>query len=227
MGISDFSFLLKATKFTMADIMDAFEEQTDPAADFLAREQTELGEELGEELGISNAAPPVIEEPVVIPHMEGLSLEDQQELEAVNQEVAVERTTTPSPAFVMPPRPKEETETIRQWRMEQAKRLEEKDAKEAETMNKLRDEAQQELKDWYKRYEENLSKTKESNREDEKEFVFNEIKDGTEWERVTKLCDFSGKNANKNSTKDMSRMKSILINLKQQEVNGSGGKNAS
>jgi len=191
----------------------------DPAADFLAREQAELGEELGEELGISNGAPPVIAD------ISGLSLEDQQELEAVNQEVAQERTSTPSPAFIMPPRPKEEPGTIVQWRVEQAKRLEEKDAKEAETMAKLRDEAQQELKDWYKRYEDNLSKTKESNREDEKEFVFNDISPGTEWERVTKLCDFSGKNANKNSTKDMSRMRSILINLKQQEMNGA--KNAS
>ena len=67
--------------------------------------------------------------------------------------------------------------------------------------------------------------TKERNREDEKDFVFNDISPGTEWERVTKLCDFSGKNANKNSTKDMSRMKSILINLKAQEMNGD--KNAS
>merc|ERR1712039_497105 len=192
---NSFQFLSQDTK-TKFYTMDAFEEQTDPAADFLAREQAELGEELGEELGISNAPP-------VIAHMEGLSLEDQQELEAVNHEVAQERTTTPSPAFVMPPRPNEE----------------------AETMAKLRDEAQQELKDWYKRYEENLSKTKESNREDEKEFVFNDISPGTEWERVTKLCDFSGKNANKNSTKDMSRMKSILINLKAQEMNGD--KNAS
>merc|ERR1712109_193770 len=198
--MGSFQFLPQDTK-TKFYTMDAFEEQTDPAADFLAREQAELGEELGEELGISNAPP-------VIAHMEGLSLEDQQELEAVNHEVAQERTTTPSPAFVMPPRPKEEPETIRQWREEQAKRLEEKDAK-----------------DWYKRYEENLNKTKESNREDEKEFVFNDISPGTEWERVTKLCDFSGKNANKNSTKDMSRMKSILINLKAQEMNGD--KNAS
>ena len=103
----------------------------DPAADFLAREQAELGEELGEELGISNGAPPVVAD------ISGLSLEDQQELEAVNQELAQERTSMPSP----------------------------------------------------------------------------------DWERVTKLCDFSGKNANKNSTKDMSRMRSILINLKQQERN--------
>ena len=70
-----------------------------------------------------------------------------------------------------------------------------------------------------------MAKTKATNREEEKEFVFNDISPGTEWERVNQLCDFSGKNANKNSTKDMSRMKSILINLKAQEMNGT--KNAS
>merc|ERR1712183_696746 len=124
-------------------------------------------------------------------------------------------------------RPKEEPEKIIMWRQEQAKLLEEKDAKETETMAKLRDEAQQELKEWYKRYEDNLAKTKQANRDTEQEFVaeINDISPGTEWERVTKLCDFSGKNANKNSTKDMSRMKSILINLKAQEMNGD--KNAS
>merc|ERR1712062_435069 len=123
------------------------------------------------------------------------SFEDQQELDAVNKEVAQERTTTPSPAFVMPPRPKEEPEKIIMWRQEQAKLLEEKDAKETEAMAKLRDEAQQELKEWYKRYEDNLAKTKQANRDTEQEFVaeINDISPGTEWERVTKLCDFSGK----------------------------------
>ena len=77
----------------------------------------------------------------------------------------------------------------------------------------------------YKRYDDNLSKTKADNRESEKEFVaeVNDITPGTEWERVTKLCDFSGKNANKNSVKDMSRMKSILLQLKNQDTS----KNAS
>ena len=61
--------------------MDAFEDNTvtsgaDPAAEFLAREQEELGE-LGEELGIKN--------PMEI-NMEGLSLEDRQEIEEVNRE---------------------------------------------------------------------------------------------------------------------------------------------
>ena len=60
----------------------------------------------------------------------------------------VERTKTPSPAFVMPPRPKEEPETIRLWREQQSKLLEEKDAKEAEMMTKMKNEAEQELKDW-------------------------------------------------------------------------------
>ena len=72
----------------------------------------------------------------------------------------------------------------------------------------------------YKRYQDNLDKTKKTNREDEKEFVaeVNDISPGTEWDRVTKLCDFGGKNANKNSSKDMTRMKSILLQLKQQQT---------
>jgi len=143
--------------------MDAFEDNTvtsgaDPAAEFLAREQEELGE-LGEELGIKAGGQI---------NMEGLSLEDRQEIEEVNREGEVERTKTPSPAFVMPPRPKEEPETIRLWREQQSKLLEEKDAKEAEMMTKMKNEAEQELKDWYKRYQDNLDKTKKTNREDEK-----------------------------------------------------------
>ena len=44
--------------------------------------KAELGEELGEELGISNGPPPVVAD------ISGLSLEDQQEIEQVNQEVS-------------------------------------------------------------------------------------------------------------------------------------------
>ena len=126
--------------------MDAFDEPNqDPAAEFLAREQEELGDVLGEELGIApadtNAAPPAID-------ISNLSIEDQAELEAVNQEAKIERTTTPSPAFIMPPRPKEEPETIKQWRLDQEKRLQEKDAKEEETMAQLRDEAKKDLEEW-------------------------------------------------------------------------------
>merc|ERR1712059_108102 len=84
--------------------------------------------------------------------------------------------------------------------------------------NELRDKAKQELEDWYKHYEDQLAKSKTVNREREEEFVaevggMNHITPGSEWERVAKHCDFSAKAAG--HTKDVSRMRSILLQLKQ------------
>ena len=50
----------------------------------------------------------------------------------------------------------------------------------------------------YKRYEVQLEKTKSSNREAESDFVtevggMNHIEPGSEWDRVSKHCDFSAK----------------------------------
>ena len=49
------------------------------------------------------------------------------------------------------------------------------------------------------------------------EAVFVEERDedapGTEWERVARLCDFSSKTSK--NTKDVSRMRSIFLQLKQ------------
>ena len=39
------------------------------------------------------------------------------------------------------------------------------------------------------------------------------IEPGTEWERVTKLCEFNAKAAK--NAKDVSRLRSILLQLKQ------------
>lgn len=52
----------------------------------------------------------------------------------------------------------------------------------------------------------------------EKQFVaeVDEIEPGTEWERIAKLCDFNPK-ASKTS-KDVSRMRSIILQLKQSPV---------
>ena len=60
-----------------------------------------------------------------------------------------------------------------------------------------------------------MEKTKSVNRSAEMEFVaeVNDIRPGTEWERVNKLVDFNSKHS-KNS-KDTSRMKSIMLQLKQ------------
>merc|ERR1711974_348788 len=61
------------------------------------------------------------------------------------------------------------------------------------------------LSDWYKHYKDQVEKTKSVNRSAELEFVaeVNDIKPGTEWERVNKLVDFNAKHAK--STKDTTR----------------------
>ncbi len=106
--------------------------------------------------------------------------------------------------------PREEPETIKQWRAEQEKRLAEKDAKEGEMMEELRERAKKELHDWYSKYEEQLDKTKSDNRVGEKQFVaqMDHIEPGTEWDRVSKLCEFNAKK--QNSSKDMSRMRYVM-----------------
>jgi len=183
---------------------------SDPAADFLAREQAELGEDLGQELGLESSTTPqvVLDEAPAAVDTDPIS----NGMEAMGISSAEGRS---SPRFVMPPRPKEEPETIKKWREEQEMRLKEKDEAEKVKMDELREQAKKELDDWYKHYEEQLNKTKITNRESEKEFVaeINDISPGSEWERVNKLVDFNTK-ANKN-TKDMSRMRSIMLQLKQ------------
>lgn len=54
-----------------------------------------------------------------------------------------------------------------------------------------------------------------SRRQAEAAFVEERDEDhpGTEWERVTRMCDFNPKNSK--NTKDVSRMRSIFLQLKQ------------
>jgi hypothetical protein len=57
-----------------------------------------------------------------------------------------------------------------------------------------------------------------AHRNAEKQFVADEdeIKPGTEWERISKLCDFNPKSSK--TSKDVSRMRSIILQLKQQPL---------
>lgn len=45
-----------------------------------------------------------------------------------------------------------------------------------------------------------------------------EIEPGTEWERIAKLCDFTQSTKASKSLKDNSRMRSIILQLKQTPV---------
>jgi len=219
--------------------------EVDPAAEFLAKEQEELGE-IGEDLGL---APPqeiaaFKEEDNdftggmqdFIPTVPGDNMASfgfQQELpDSTNTGITDfesktefsggdmfvqdqgEITTGMSNMNIV----REEPEFLKKWKLEQEERLKKKDEDEEIMKEKLREQARQELEDWYKRYESQLEKTKSTNREAESDFVaevggMNHIEPGSEWERVSKHCDFSAKAPG--HTKDVSRMRSILLQLKQ------------
>lgn len=217
-------------------------DDVDPAAEFLAKEQAELGD-MGEDFGIpaavvtaptfSDDIPAVqenqqnfmaefeepkfpaegsnfcgVEDQAVVTNYSGM--EDQfgggYEENTMTTEMSTMRLSG------------EEPECLKLWKKEQEERLKKKDADEEDKKEELRMKAKQELEDWYKHYEEQLAKSKMANREKEEEFVaeiggMNHIEPGSEWERVAKHCDFSAKAAG--HTKDVSRMRSILLQLKQ------------
>ena len=135
-----------------SDVMDAFGDSPvdfpdDPAADFLAREQEELGD-LGQELGlgggeVSNGEADFfgISSEAAIVDSEGAFVDPMAEMRI---------HSTPSPQmFMAHPKPKEEPETIRKWREEYARLLLEKDERETKQMEELKDQAKKELSDWY------------------------------------------------------------------------------
>jgi len=96
--------------------------------------------------------------------------------------------------------------------------LRKKDEEEENARNKLRDQAAQELSNWYEQNTIQLEKLRETNRAAminmDKTFVaqIEPIQPGTEWDRVSKLCDFNPKTCK--NVKDVSRLRSIILQLK-------------
>ncbi|XP_022902657.1 clathrin light chain isoform X2 [Onthophagus taurus] len=225
----------------MADFGDNFDQlDVDPAAEFLAREQSELA-------GLEDELKPAAA--VTIPPINGTLRVDGAPIHLVNensgssfemidnleQDINLDfgkpsngddysfehdygNTVSSSPPL-MKHELKEEPEKIRKWREEQVTRLEEKDKAEEIKKEEWREVAKKELEDWYKNHAEQIAKTKAANRNAEKQFVAddNEIEPGTEWERIAKLCDFNPKA--KQGSKDVSRMRSIILQLKQSPIN--------
>lgn len=181
--------------------------EEDPAAEFLAREQNVLaGLEDDNFDGVT-----------MQPTIDGLTddVAAEVQMNGPSQAPAVVPDTSPRPTPV-----REEPEKIKKWREEQAKRLEQKDAEEEEKKTELRANAKKELEEWYARYHEQIEKSKLANREvsknAEKEWVCERdspAPKGQEWEAIAKLCDFNPKAAR--NSKDVSRMRSIILQLKQ------------
>merc|ERR1712189_47824 len=103
----------------------------------------------------------------------------------------------------------------RKWREEKSELLEQMEKEESEERQRWTEKANKELEDWYNRYNEQLTKVNE-NRAAQEVFVeeMASTGQGNEWTKVARLFDFNPK-VNKN-TKDVSRMRSMLLHLKQE-----------
>ncbi|XP_061220038.1 clathrin light chain A isoform X3 [Neopsephotus bourkii] len=186
--------------------------EEDPAAAFLAQQENEIaGIENDEGYNILENG----EVPVELQIPEGLDPGAVDRV--VNGEVCQESngTNDSSAATCQVDGLQSEPESIRKWRDEQKERLEQLDANSRKQEAEWKEKAVKELEEWYARQDEKLQKTKASNRAAEEAFV-NDAEDifpGTEWERVAQLCDFNPKSSKQ--AKDVSRMRSVLISLKQ------------
>lgn len=216
----------------------------DPAAEFLAQQQDEIeglendvlgGVEQSEvvENGFGEVAEPVNTDDL----FGGGAVENG--VDEVDEAAA--ETMDPSQAYAAIAAAntrieqlKAEPEKIRLWREENNKLIAEKDAEAERQKEEWLAQAKKELEDWDKNRQEQLEKTRESNRIANENFMkelqestigytaaeeqFVKDRDnatpGSEWERVSRLCDFNPKAAGK-SSKDVSRMRSSLLHLKQ------------
>lgn len=186
------------------------ETEEDPAAAFLAQQESEIAgiendEGFGAVLVGGHGSPEQIDDVgfydlVTTP---------------VNGDIYEESNGDGYAAIAQADRLTQEPESLRKWREEQKIRLEELDAASKVTEQEWREKAKKDLEEWYLRQGEQIEKNKVSNRASD-EALISETKDdetGTEWERVARLCDFNPKSSKQ--SKDVSRLRSVLISLKQ------------
>ncbi|XP_065174881.1 clathrin light chain A-like [Sycon ciliatum] len=173
--------------------------ESDPAADFLQREQGALAELGDDDLTFAGGAAPTAGDAF------GASEQAEEEPQSNDLYSAIQSADV----FATEP------EAVRKWRADQEQLLAEKDRQAEEERQSLLDQAKQDLADWEARQDEQLDKTKSDNRSAEEAFIRERDEDtpGSEWERVARFVDFNPKNSK--NTKDVARMRSILLHLKQ------------
>ncbi|XP_010993875.2 clathrin light chain A isoform X2 [Camelus dromedarius] len=198
--------------------------EEDPAAAFLAQQESEIaGIENDEAFAILDGGAPGPQ-----PHGEPPGGPDA--VDGVMNGEYYQESNGPTDSYAaisQVDRLQSEPESIRKWREEQMERLEALDANSRKQEAEWKEKAIKELEEWYARQDEQLQKTKANNSTNinhpcysleqaaEEAFV-NDIEEsspGTEWERVARLCDFNPKSSKQ--AKDVSRMRSVLISLKQ------------
>ncbi|XP_036289298.1 clathrin light chain A isoform X2 [Pipistrellus kuhlii] len=204
--------------------------EEDPAAAFLAQQESEIaGIENDEAFAILDGGAPGPQ-----PHGEPPGSPDA--VDGVMNGEYYQESNGPTDSYAaisQVDRLQSEPESIRKWREEQTERLEALDANSRKQEAEWKEKAIKELEEWYARQDEQLQKTKANNRVADEAFYkqpfadvigyvaaeeafvndIDESSPGTEWERVARLCDFNPKSSKQ--AKDVSRMRSVLISLKQ------------
>ncbi|XP_026993885.1 clathrin light chain B isoform X3 [Tachysurus fulvidraco] len=221
---------------------DAFGLQTeeDPAAAFLAQQQHEIAgiENDEDNFGFEFTAhdqPEAGAADTQPSHFSSHSFEDEFRGATMNGELFQDTNdvTDGYAAISQVDVQRQEPESLRKWREEQKGRLEELDSASKAAEIEWKEKAKKELEDWHAHQREQMEKNKVNNRIADKAFYKQPNSDvigfvasedaflkecddnspGTEWEKVARLCDFNPKTSRQ--TKDVSRMRSVLISLKQ------------
>nr|XP_045014515.1 clathrin light chain A isoform X2 [Jaculus jaculus] len=204
--------------------------EEDPAAAFLAQQESEIaGIENDEAFAILDGGAPG-------PQAHGEPPGGPDAVDGVVNGEYYQESNGPTDSYAaisQADRLQSEPESIRKWREEQMERLEALDANSRKQEAEWKEKAMKELEEWYARQDEQLQKTKANNRVADEAFYkqpfadvigyvaaeeafvndIDESSPGTEWERVARLCDFNPKSSKQ--AKDVSRMRSVLISLKQ------------
>ncbi|CAF1487922.1 unnamed protein product [Adineta ricciae] len=189
----------------------------DPAAEFIQREQLELGDITGQENSNS--------------FMTQLSnnalLTNGNYSATANQDVSASPTPSSGSQYQALSE-LNEPETIRKWREEFAARIEKKDTEEEVKRKEMREQAKKELEEFHKQRVEQLERTKGQNRTNNRAFEDDLLNNGkssstsngkvSDWDKITSLCEFNPKT--NRSQKDLTRYRSVLLQLKQQQTSG-------
>ncbi|XP_060757159.1 clathrin light chain B isoform X2 [Neoarius graeffei] len=200
----------------MADAFGVHAEE-DPAAEFLAQQQHEIAGLEDDENGFGFQFAARDQQEPQPAHSSPNSLQDEFGGATMNGDLFQESNNGADgyAAIAQADVQRQEPESLRKWREEQKTRLEQLDSASKAAEAEWKEKAKKELEDWHAHQQEQMEKNKVNNRASEDAFV-NECNDdtpGTEWERVARLCDFNPKTSRQ--TKDVSRMRSVLISLKQ------------
>ncbi|XP_007561637.1 PREDICTED: clathrin light chain B isoform X3 [Poecilia mexicana] len=204
--------------------------EEDPAAAFLAQQESEIAgiENDGEGFGALEGADDM--QP-----SQTANYDFEEEPATVNGDLFQESNgpTDSYAAIAQVDIQRQEPESLRKWKEEQKARLEALDSASKAAEAEWREKAKKELEDWHVHQNEQMEKNKANNRIADKAFYKQPNSDvigfvaseeaflaetdgdspGSEWERVARLCDFNPKTSKQ--AKDVSRMRSVLISLKQ------------